>query len=403
MSPLFDYEARNKNGVKTSGILEADDPTQLAKQLRAKGFYVTAVHKKKEKKGLAERFSFSRGIKTDDLAVFSQQFSAMIDAGISLVEALNILQEQTDHPKLKTVINEVQDDVSAGSGLSEAMKKHDDVFPELYCQLVRAGEAGGVLDQVLKQLSEHYERQAEINSKVRSALYYPVTILIVAVAVVIFLVTNVVPTFIGIFTSTGGTLPLPTVILLAVSAFIRSFWWLLLLGAAGLVYAIYTFKKSRSGKALFDRLILKLPVLGKMLKKVYLGRFASTLNILLGSGVDLLSALTIVEDVLNNQLFAQVLTAARGQVREGVVFSQPLGESGLFPGMVVQMIRVGEEAGSLEKMLHKIANFYDREVEASVESTISLIEPLMIVFLAVIVGFIVIAVVMPMFDMFQYF
>lgn len=406
MATVFEYQARTKKGEKVTGTLEADSSNQAARQLREKGLYVTSISEKKSSRELGDISKYlklTRRVKTKDLAFFSQQFAAMIDAGISLVEALNILEDQTEHPRLKEVLGAIEEDVTTGTGLSESMMKYSDVFPNLYCQMVRAGESGGVLDQVLNQLANHYEKQEEINGKIRSALYYPVTILIVAIVVVIFLITNVVPTFVGIFASTGGTLPLPTRILLQISEFMQNYWWALLSAFALILFGLSSYKKKPTGAYQFDRLILKIPLIGGMMKKVYLSRFTSTLAILLSSGVDLLSALTIVEDVINNRIYAEVLVEARTQVREGVVFSKPLSESGLFPSMVVQMIRVGEEAGALEKMLYKITEFYDREVEASVESTISMIEPVMIVFLAIIVGFIVISIVLPMFDMFQYF
>lgn len=403
MAPVFEYEAKNREGEKISGTLEVEDASLVVKQLREKGYFVTSLNQKTNKKDTGGYFSFSKRVKISDLAIFSQQFAAMIDAGISLVDALEILRGQTDHPRLKEVIIAIQEDVEAGSGLSEAMLKYPDVFPDLYCQMIRAGETGGILDKVLNQLAEHYERQDEINGKIKSALYYPVTILLVAIVVIIFLITNVVPQFISIFSSIGGVLPLPTRILLSVSDFLQHYWWAIIIGITAIILILYNYKKTPRGEYWFDKLILKVPVIGKMMKKIFLSRLTNTLAILLDSGVDLLSALTVVEDVIGNQVFARILTEARAQVREGVTLSQPLSETKVFPSMVVQMIKVGEEAGSLEQMLKKISDFYEREVEANVEGTISLIEPVMIICLAIVVGFIVISIVMPMFEMFQYF
>lgn len=403
MPPVYEYEAVSRGGERISGRIEAERSSTVARQLKESGFYITSIKEVQEKKELGNLFQSTGRVKTRDLTIFSHQFAAMIDAGISLIDALNILYEETEHPKLKEVIRQIQEDIETGSGLSDAMAKHPKVFPELYCQLVRAGETGGVLNTVLNQLAEHYERQDEINGKVKSALYYPITILVVAVLVVIFLVVKIVPTFVGMFASFGSDLPLPTRILIGLSDFLQRYWWVLFLIVGGLVTAFYAYRKTPDGEYQLDKLLLKIPVIGNMMRKVFLSRFASTLAILLGSGVDLITSLNIVEDVVGNKVYANALVEARGQVREGISFSRPLADSPEFPSMVVQMVKIGEESGNLEMMLRKISVFYDREVENAVEGSISLIEPVMIVFLAGVVGFIVISIVLPMFEMYQQF
>lgn len=403
MPPVYEYEAVSRGGERISGRIEAERSSTVARQLKESGFYITSIKEVQEKKELGNLFQSTGRVKTRDLTIFSHQFAAMIDAGISLIDALNILYEETEHPKLKEVIRQIQEDIETGSGLSDAMAKHPKVFPELYCQLVRAGETGGVLNTVLNQLAEHYERQDEINGKVKSALYYPITILVVAVLVVIFLVVKIVPTFVGMFASFGSDLPLPTRILIGLSDFLQRYWWVLFLIVGGLVAAFYAYRKTPDGEYQLDKLLLKIPVIGNMMRKVFLSRFASTLAILLGSGVDLITSLSIVEDVVGNKVYANALVEARGQVREGISFSRPLADSPEFPSMVVQMVKIGEESGNLEMMLRKISTFYDREVENAVEGSISLIEPVMIVFLAGVVGFIVISIVLPMFEMYQQF
>jgi type IV pilus assembly protein PilC len=327
----------------------------------------------------------------------------MIDAGISLVDALNILIDQTDHKRLRDVIQQVTDDVETGISLADAMEKHPAVFPELYIQLVKAGESGGVLDRILNKLADHYDRQDELNSMVRSALYYPLVIFAVGIIVVIFLLTQVVPQFVGMFRDFGSELPLPTRMLLGISTFMQSYWWALLLAFIVLLFVLARFRNTPAGREKTDRWFLKIPIIGPMLRKVYISRFSSTLAILIDSGVDLLTALAIVEDVVGNKVYGDVLTKARARVREGSTLSEPLAASGEFPAMVVQMLNVGEETGSIGTMLNKVSTFYDRQVEASVEGAISLIEPIMIVFLAVMVGFVAISIVTPMFDMFQQF
>ncbi|MFY9395037.1 MAG: type II secretion system F family protein [Halanaerobiales bacterium] len=403
MAPIYEYEAISRGGERVAGRIEADRSNIAAKQLKESGYYVTSIKEVQEKKDLGSVLKASGRVKTKDLTIFSHQFAAMIDAGISLVDAFNILYEEAEHPKLKEVIREIQEDIETGSSLSDAMSRHPKVFPELYCQLVRAGETGGVLNTVLNQLAAHYDKQEEINGKVKSALYYPITILVIAVFVVIFLVVKIVPTFVGMFNSSGAALPLPTRILLGASDFLQTYWWALLLGIGGLLAIFYSYRQTPSGELQLDKLILKIPVIGNMMQKVILSRFSSTLAILLGSGVDLISSLNIVEDVVGNKVYANALVEARGQVREGVSFSRPLANMPIFPSILVQMVKIGEESGNLEMMLNKVSNFYDREVGNAVEASISLIEPLMIVFLAGVVGFIVISIVLPMFEMFQQF
>lgn len=403
MAPEFKYIAKNKSGDKIEGTLEADDSSQVVKKLKEKGYYVTSLNKKKNRKDVMEFFNFNKRVTISDLAVFSQQFSVMINAGVSLVESLEIMSEQLAHPHLKNVIEQIQSDVETGSSLAEAMNKHPDVFPTLYRQLIKAGETGGVLDKVLVKLANHYERQDELMGKIKSSLYYPAAIMLVAVAVVIFLVVNVVPTFVSMFSSFDAQLPLPTRLLLGFSSIMQNFWWLILLSLIIIIYGLYRYYKTNSGKILLDRLLLKIPALGKMFKKIYISRFASTLAILMDSGVDLLSSLAIVEDVVNNKVYADALVKARTRVREGENLSKILGEyDNLFSSMIIQMIRVGEESGSIGEMLFKISDFYDREVESSIDGTVSLIEPVLIVMLAFVIGFIAISIVLPMFDMFSY-
>jgi len=342
-------------------------------------------------------------VKLKDLSIFSQQFAAMINAGISLVDALNILQEQSNHRHLKDVLGNVRDDVETGISLADAVSKHPETFPELYTQLIRAGESGGVLDSILDKLAVHYDRQDELNSMVKSALYYPAVILLVGIAVVIFLVTRVVPQFVGMFQDFGSELPLPTRMLLGVSSFMQNYWWAILLAVLAAIFLLVRYRKTPTGREATDRWILKLPVIGDMMRKVYISRLSSTLAILIDSGVDLLTALTIVEDVVGNRVYTEILTEARVKVREGSSLSDPLEESGEFPPMVVHMLRVGEETGAIGEMLNKVSRFYDRQTEAAVEGAISLIEPIMIVLMAIMVGFVAISIVTPMFDMYQQF
>ena len=403
MALEYVYKAKSKDGDVISGTIEAENKSVIARQLRDKGYYITEISEKRKALDVGEFLKMHKKVRLKDLAIFSQQFAAMIDAGISLVDALNILVDQTEHRRLREVILKVRDDVETGISLADAMAKHLAVFPRLYIQLVKAGESGGVLDSILNKMADHYDRQDELNSMVRSALYYPAVILTVGIVVVIFLVTQVVPQFVTMFRDFGSELPLPTRLLLGISTFMQSYWWALLLALVIGLFIIGRFRTTAAGKEKTDSWILKMPVIGPMMKKVYISRFSSTLAILVESGVDLLTALAIVEDVVGNKVYGEILTKARVRVREGSNLSDPLQESGEFPAMVVQMISVGEETGAIGTMLNKVSTFYDRQVEASVDGAISLIEPIMIVLLAVMVGFVAISIVTPMFDMFQQF
>jgi type IV pilus assembly protein PilC len=403
MASLFEYEAKDRNGNKVTGELEADNKTAIATQLKEKGYYITNISVKKQSKDVSEIINFNNSVSTKELSVFSQQFATMIDSGISLVDSLQIMYDQMDNKFFRKSLEEILEDVETGVSLANAMQKHAKIFPTLYIELIRAGEAGGVLDIVLNKLADHYERQSKLNSMVKSALYYPLTILTVAILVVTFLVIQVVPQFVGMFSSLGANLPLVTRILLAISDFIRGYWWAILLFIVLMIFIFSRYRQTENGRLKTDKLILKIPVFGDMMQKIYLSRFSSTLSILVDSGVGLLESLSIVENVINNKVYSDALTMVRVQVREGMSLAAELDRyPKLFSLMVIQMTRVGEETGALPKMMVKISDFYDSEVETSVDGVITLIEPAMIVILAVVVGFVAVSIITPMFDMFQY-
>ena len=402
MAPVFEYEVRSQNGQKIEGTLEAENESMLASNLRKKGYYILNIKRKGKGFSLSGINLFEKKVKLNDLAIFARQFSAMINSGISIIDALDILRDQIDHPKLNQVVIAVTEDIETGSDLSESLSNHPDVFPELFVQMVRAGETGGIIGDVLDRIANHYEKQDELQGKIKSALYYPITIMVIALLVVIFLLTNVVPTFVNMFANLGAQLPLPTRILIGTSSFMESYWWLVGLIIIALIFLFRNYRKSPSGRLRTDAFILKIPQVGTMMQKIYLSRFSSTLSVLLSSGVDLLASLSIVEGVIGNKLYAQALTEARIKVREGSTLSEPLEKREEFPKLLVHMIKVGEESGAMSRMLDKVSMFYDREVDRSVEGVVSIIEPVIIVFLAIVVGFVVISIVMPMFDMYTY-
>ncbi|HLV09656.1 MAG TPA: type II secretion system F family protein, partial [Halanaerobiales bacterium] len=277
MAPVFEYQARSKSGKKVNGTISADEPSLVASQLKEQGYYVTSVDQKVEKKDVGEYFSFLNRVTINDLAVFSQQFSVLINAGISLVDAIELLNDQTNNKKLQEVLREVQEEVETGSSLSDAFKNHSDVFPPLYYQLIKAGEAGGRLDTVLANLAEHYERQEELKNKVKSAMYYPVVVLIIAVLAVIGMLMFIVPQFVGMFADMGAELPLPTRILLMLSNFLQNYWWFLGGILAVIIFALLQYNKTAIGKLFFDSLKLKIPSMGILFKKIAISRFSGTL------------------------------------------------------------------------------------------------------------------------------
>ncbi len=406
MCPVFKYQAKNKQGNSVNGSISSDNKSQVVNQLRDQGYFVVNIKEVKEK-GFSLNVDLGslrkKKVTTSDLAIFSRQFHVMVNAGIPLIESLVIIKEQTDHPTIEKVVTEMIDEIEKGESLSGAMEKFPEVFPRLFTQLIKAGEVGGVLDTVLQRLADHYKRQSEINNQIRSAMYYPLTILVVAIVSIFFLMTFVVPNLISIFADLNSTLPLPTRILIFFSDLFQNFWWLIIAVVVFGILGFFSYVRTKTGREHFDRFILKVPVFGPMRRKIEISRFSHTLGVLLSSGVTLLDALAIVDDVVGNKVISDVLIDARTRLREGIALSEPLKKSEEFPPMVIQMISVGEETGQLDEMLDRLADFYDSEVQAAIDGSISLIEPVMIVMLAVIVGFIAISIVMPMFDMYTAF
>jgi type IV pilus assembly protein PilC len=325
----------------------------------------------------------------------------MLDAGLPLVNSLKVIVNQTRNEKLRNVITDVYHRVEEGTSFSESLKEHPEVFSRLYIQMVNAGEVGGVLDEMLRRLAVYYEGQAEIRARIKSALTYPILLLVISLSVVIFLVTYVLPKFIIVFEDIGATIPLPTQILLNLSTFIVNYWYGFLLIAVGcfIGYKIYTSKEI--GRFKLDQFKLRLPIIGEFIKKTTISRFAQTLSILLSGGIPILTSLEVVIDTVGNTVVAKALQEVSARVGEGKSIAQPLGENEVFPEMVVNMIRVGEETGAIDKMLDKIADFYNRELDNTIRTFTTLIEPLLIVLMAVLIGFIAISIFLPITDLMQ--
>lgn len=338
-------------------------------------------------------------VKAKDVVIFSRQLATLVSAGVPLVQGLTVLMEQIENPKFKGIVKNVRENIEAGVSIADSMKNHPDAFSELYVSMIKAGEVGGILDVILERVSEYLENAEELKSKVVGAMVYPAVIAVVAGGVVIFLLAFVIPRFAEIFLSFGMELPLPTRILIGASNFVKSYIVLILLGIGGAAIGFKQFYKTKYGKYKVDGIMLNLPIFGILLKKVAVSKFTRTLSTLVKSGIPILEALDTVAQTSGNKVIEKAIYEARDSVKEGSKISDPLKESNLFPPMVVQMIAVGEETGNLDIMLSKIADFYDQEVEAAVKALTSMIEPLVIVVMGLAVGFIVIAMFMPMFSM----
>ena len=388
------YQGRTVSG-STQGEIEAADRNAAVAALRGKGVLTTNI---KEKPARAVREKKIGGkVKDKEMAIFTRQFSTMIDAGLPLVQCLNILADQSESKNLRDVTTRVARDVEAGSSLAEAFRKHPKTFDDLFTNMIEVGESGGILDVVLQRLSVYIEKAAALKRKIKAAMIYPLTIVSVAAIVVIFMLTFVIPTFATMFKNLGADLPLPTKIVLWMSDFVQA-WILVILAALGAgIYALRRYYRTEAGKSLIDALLLKLPVFGTLIRKVSVARFTRTLGTLISSGVPILEGLRITARTAGNKVVEKAVLNCRAVVTAGGTITEPLKTSTVFPPMVIQMINVGEQTGALDAMLGKIADFYDDEVDTAVGALTALLEPMMIVFLGVVIGGLVVAMYLPIF------
>lgn len=392
----YQYIAKDKSGHAVTGFLECASESEAAELLHKKELIVISV-KQAKKESLKVRSGGK--VKLDDLVVFSRQLATMIDSGIPLVQALGILSEQTDNKVLKNVVSGVRKDIEGGMSFCDALAKHPNVFSDLFINMSRAGEASGMLDEVLDRLAGFLEKTAALTRKVKSSLVYPAVVVSMAILITTFLLVKVVPTFKGIFTTLGGKLPLPTLILIGISDWLRAYF-LIIIGV--LIVSVFFFKKyinTEKGRYNFDYHLLKIPVVGDLFRKVAVAKFSRTFSTLVKSGVTVLNALDIVAKTSGNKVVEEAVINSRSAVRDGEPIAKPLSKSGVFPPMVCRMIGVGEQTGQLEKMLSKIADFYDEQVDAAVAGLTSMIEPLVISFLGVVIGGIVISLFLPIFKL----
>ncbi|MEK7349053.1 MAG: type II secretion system F family protein [Candidatus Eisenbacteria bacterium] len=398
--PVYVWKGRTISGEIQAGELESNTQDEALTALRKKRIIITSVREKPKGFKMALP-GMGPGVTTRDLAIFTRQFATMINAGLPLVQCLDILSKQTEKEPFRQVIAAVMREVEAGNTLAESLgkKENQGVFDELFVNMVEAGEAGGILDEILMRLATFIEKAEALKRKVQGAMVYPGVVMTVALVATSFMLIFIIPTFARMFTGFGAELPLPTKIVMGLSSFLRSYWWALLLGIVGTGVGIQRYYLTERGHLEIDRLLLKIPVLGDVLRKGAVARFTRTLGTLISSGVPILTGLEITARTAGNRVIQEAIMAARASIREGETIAAPLRESKVFPPMVVQMISVGEETGALDDMLTRIADFYDSEVDTAVDALTSLIEPIMIVFMGGIVGGMVVAMYLPMFKL----
>ena len=394
--PVFIWEGTTRKDEVKKGEMEAVDELAVRGLLRRQGFKSIEIRKKS--KDLAEYLPFLVGrVKEKNIVVFCRVFSTMINAGLPLIQCLDLLAQQEDNKYFAKVIRDIKEDIEGGTSLTDALKKYPKVFDDLFVNLIAAGEAGGILDVVLARLSTYMEKAMKLKSRVKGAMTYPIVVLFISFGVVALLLLKVIPVFQKMFEDMGGQLPGPTMIVIAASEFAQSYWWVILGILIVIVIAFNRFYKTEKGPWIVDLLLLKAPVFGLLLKKVAVAKFSRTLSTMLSSGVPILEALTIVSRTSGNIVVEDALLKTRQSISEGESIAQPLEAAKIFPPMVVQMIAVGEATGALDAMLSKIADFYDDEVDNAVTAMTTLLEPVMMVFLGVILGGMIIAMYLPIF------
>ncbi|HPA85300.1 MAG TPA: type II secretion system F family protein [Deltaproteobacteria bacterium] len=392
--PVFVWEGKLANGNIKRGEIEADSKASVQLLLKRQKILPTKIKSKPKQIVL-----FEQKIKTKEIVIFTRQFSTMINAGLPLVQCLDILSSQQSNPTFKKVLSQIKTDVEGGSTFADALSKHPKIFDNLYVNLVAAGEIGGVLDTVLMRLAVYMEKAEALKAKVKSAMTYPLIVLCVAFGVVAVLMIFVIPTFKDMFEQFGSALPGPTQLVVDMSNFFRHNWWIMIGVIIGFIVALKWVGKQEKGRYYIDNMMLKLPVFGPLIKKVAVAKFTRTLGTMISSGVPIMDGLDITSRTAGNVIIEKAIRAVRSAISEGQSMAEPLAQAGIFPGMVVQMISVGEATGAMDQMLSKIADFYDEEVDAAVDALTSSLEPMLMVFLGGIIGFVVVAMYLPIFQM----
>lgn len=393
---IYKYRAVNKNGEIIERYFESQSEAEVLSMLKNEEYIPITIEKDIEKAASIEIFKSK--VKKKDLAIFCRQFYTMVDAGISIIRCLDILSAQTENKTLKKSLESIYVDLQKGVTLSVSMAKHKDTFPPILINMIEAGEVSGNLDTILERMAVHFEKENKLENKVKSALIYPMALIVVSVAVVIFMLIAVLPTFIEMFESSGSELPGVTLLLIGISEALQKYWYLFFSGTAVFIALFLYYKSTPEGRRSIDSLKIKIPFIKKTNQKIITSRFTRTLSTLMSSGIPLLEALQIVANVVNNAVVKGKLEEGMEGIKKGISLSQTIREMNIFPIMVYSMISIGEESGSLDDILVKTADFYDEEVETSLQKMTTMIEPILIVGMAIVVGFIVIAMALPMFD-----
>jgi type IV pilus assembly protein PilC len=394
--PTFEWKGTARNGQTQTGVLVADTKDTVIATMRRQQIVVTAVKEKGKEIAVPK---FGGRVPPQLIAIFTRQFSVMIDAGLPLVQCLEILGSQQENKAFKRALIQIRQDVESGSSLADAMRKHPKIFNDLFTNMVAAGEAGGILDTILQRLAQYIEKSVKLNSQVKSAMIYPVAVISIAVIVVAVILWKVIPVFASLFKGLGAELPMPTRIVISMSNAIADYWWLMGIVIFAIIFSIRRYRATEKGRRVTDAIMLKAPIVGMLLRKIAVARFCRTLSTLTSSGVPILDGLMITAKTSGNSIVEDAIMATRKSVEEGKTISEPLGDTDVFPSMVVQMIAVGEQTGALDTMLSKIADFYEEEVDTAVAGLMKLLEPVLIAFLGVAIGGIVIAMYMPMFTL----
>ena len=404
--PVYEYTALDKGGKSRNGIIDADSALTARQKLRGSGIFPvevkeTTARPKDLASGPVAVSTLFKRVKPGELSVVTRQLSTLVGAGITLVSSLEALISQLTNPLLKKIMAQVKESVNEGNSLAFSLSQHPKVFSQIYINMVRAGEASGSLDLVLDRLAEYSEHQQALRGRFKAAMVYPLIMSCLATLVLFFLITIVVPQITKIFSDMHQTLPLPTVILIGISDFLKGFWWLLLAGLAAAIILVKQFRKTPRGSYMWDKIKIRVPIIGPINHKMALARFGRTLSSLLDSGVPLLTALQIVRNIVNNVLIADVIDKAMDEIQAGKSLAGPLSRSAWFPPIALQMISVGEQSGELEKMLSKIADIYEGEAESRIMAMTSMLEPAMLLGMALIVLFIALSILLPIFEMNQ--
>ncbi len=394
---VFKYRAVSQNGEIIEGFYEAKDESDVLVMLKGNNYLPVSIEK--DTGAEAQIDLFAPKVKKKDLAVFCRQFYTMLDAGLGIVKCLEILEKQTENKTLAKSIASVFEDVQKGFTLSEAMKNHRKVFPQLLIHMVEAGEVSGNLDTIMERMAIHFEKENKLEQKVKSAMMYPIILAVVSIAVVIFLLISVLPTFVSMFEGSGQALPLPTQILLSISNWLELNWYIFIAIIVGLIVVFMIFRNTPSGRTFLDSLKLMIPIVKDTNVKIITSRFTRTLSTLLASGIPLIQSIEVVSRIVGNKVVHDRLELATDNIRRGMTLSRAVRNVAVFPPMVDSMINIGEESGALDDILSKTADFYDDEVESALQRMTTLMEPVMLIFMAVIIGFIVISIALPMFDM----